>query len=378
MAPPILPRDVAERPGATSASEAMTDLLMERAVDLLRLESGTFQKVRALLDNLADEITTQIAKINPTGTPRATYQRQRLQKLLEAVRAAIKASYRDTSTLMGREIRNVVDIESTWTGRAMNAATQAEFVDAGVTTAQLSTLVSDVLIQGAPTKEWWARQAGGLADRFADAMRLGVSLGENNSALVDRVIGTNDTPGIMNLAYQSAERLVRSSVQTAANVARDNTYDENADLLKAVAWSSTIDTRTSLWCITRDGLLYTPIEHKPIDHSVPWLQGPGRLHWGCRSTSIPIFKTWRDLGIDEDEVPDTTRASMDGQIPAQTTFEEWLRKQSATRQDTVLGEGRADLWRRDKITFRDLLDQSGRPLTTEELRAKAARRSAND
>jgi hypothetical protein len=40
----------------------------------------------------------------------------------------------------------------------------------------------------------------------------------------------------------------------------------------------------------------------------------------------------------------------------------------------VLGAGKADLWRRGKITFRDLLDQNGRPLTTEELRAKAARR----
>jgi hypothetical protein len=39
-----------------------------------------------------------------------------------------------------------------------------------------------------------------------------------------------------------------------------------------------------------------------------------------------------------------------------------------------LGATVADLWRRGKINFRDLLDQSGRPLTTEQLRAKAARK----
>jgi hypothetical protein len=74
------------------------------------------------------------------------------------------------------------------------------------------------------------------------------------------------------------------------------------------------------------------------------------------------------------EIPQTTRASMDGQVPAKQTFEAWLKKQPVARQDTVLGQGKADLWRSGKIGFRDLLDQSGRPLTTEELRAKAAAR----
>jgi hypothetical protein len=61
---------------------------------------------------------------------------------------------------------------------------------------------------------------------------------------------------------------------------------------------------------------------------------------------------------------------MDGQVAADLSFEDWLKKQSVARQDTVLGAGKADLWRRDKVTFRDLLDQNGRPLTTEQLRAK--------
>jgi hypothetical protein len=92
----------------------------------------------------------------------------------------------------------------------------------------------------------------------------------------------------------------------------------------------------------------------------------------CRSTSIPVLKSWKELGIPLDEIPKTTRASMDGQVPAATTFETWLKKQTEERQNRVLGVGKADLWRAGKIGFRDLLDQSGRPLTTEALRAKYA------
>ena len=355
-----IPRDVTERPGAgVSANEAIVDLFMQRAIDLLRLEAGTRDQVIALLNDLEDEIVTQIVRVDPNNGR----QQARLAKLLELVRETIRATYRTADIKLAQEVRDVVDAEATWTGRAINAAIRVDFVDVGVTRNQLATLVSDVLIQGAPTKEWWSRQAAGLSQRFSDEMRRGVLLGETNDQLIRRVRGSKTTKGFMDIARNSAERLVRASVQTASNVGREAMYDKNADIIKALKWSATLDTRTSIWCITRDGHLYGPKDHEPLTKGTPpWLEGPGKLHWGCRSTSVPVLKSWKELGIDAPEVPDTTRASMDGQVPADTTFEEWLKKQSDARQNTVLGVGKADLWRRGKITFRDLLDQSGRPM----------------
>lgn len=368
-----LPSDVAKRPGAVSANEALVDLMMARAIDLLRLEAGTRDKVILLLDQLEKDIVSSLAKIDPAGTPRVQYQRARLVKLQKEVSDSIRATYRTTNVLLAQEIRNVADVEGTWTANAINSATKAEFADSGVSRTFLSTITSDVLIQGAPTSDWWGRQAQGLSDKFADEMRRGMALGENNSDLIDRVTGTEDARGIMDIARSSAERLVRSSVQTAANAAREATYAENADLISALQWHATLDTRTSEMCMVRDGHTYSPDDaHEPLDDGPEWDEGPGALHWQCRSTSIPILKSWQELGIDEAEVPETTRASMDGQVPAAQTFEDWLGKQSQARQDTVLGAGKADLWRDGKITFRDLLDQNGRPLTTEELRAKTA------
>jgi SPP1 gp7 family putative phage head morphogenesis protein len=373
--PSLPPRNVLDRPKTgTSANETLVDLYMERAIDLLRLEAGTRDKVLAFLHTLEADIVALLAKIDPNGIGQVAAQRKRLEKLNAEVTGSIRATYRRSDTLLAAEIREVIDIESTWTASAINSSIHVEFADAGLTRQQLETLSSNVLIQGAPSKEWWGRQAQGLSDRFADEMRRGVALGETNDKLVERVRGTRTTKGLMDLAETSAERLVRASVQTAANVGREATYEKNADLIASVDWSSTLDTRTTEWCMVRDGLRYTPIDHKPIDHDVPWLEGPGRIHWGCRSTSVPRLKTWRELGIDMDEIPQTTRASMDGQLPAGMTFEQWLKKQSLERQNTVLGVGKADLWRSGKITFRDLLDQNGRPLTTEQLRAKASRK----
>jgi SPP1 gp7 family putative phage head morphogenesis protein len=357
-----------------TVNDTLIDLYVERAIDLLRLEAGTRNKVFALLSDLEKEIINAIAAIDPSEPKRVTYRRERLKKLLAIVHASVQASYRGINSMLAQEIRDIIDLEASWTGRTINATVKIDFFDYALTPNQVTVLASDVLIQGAPTKEWWSRQASGVVARFADEMRRGVALGEANEKLVQRVRGTATTRGLMDISRSAAERLVRSSVQTAANVAREAMYAQNDDLMTALQWHSTLDLRTSHWCIVRDGLKYQPKSHKPIGHSVPWLEGPGKLHWCCRSTSVPVLKSWRELGIDEDEMPETTRASMNGQVSAKTTFEDWLRRRTSEQQDEVLGAGKADLWRSGKITFRDLLDQNGRPLTTQELRAKAARR----
>ncbi|MDE3957705.1 phage head morphogenesis protein, partial [Glaesserella parasuis] len=62
-----------------------------------------------------------------------------------------------------------------------------------------------------------------------------------------------------------------------------------------------------------------------------------------------------------------TRASQDSPVSEQINYENWLKSKSPEQQDQVLGKGKADLWRRGVITFADMLDQSGRPLTLKDL-----------
>jgi hypothetical protein len=61
---------------------------------------------------------------------------------------------------------------------------------------------------------------------------------------------------------------------------------------------------------------------------------------------------------------------MNGQVAGNLSFEDWLADKSAAFQDKVLGPGRAQLWRDGKLTLRDLLNQQGRQMSLEELRAK--------
>ena len=86
---------------------------------------------------------------------------------------------------------------------------------------------------------------------------------------------------------------------------------------------------------------------------------------------VPVLKTWKELGINMDELPDGTRASMEGQV-TDKTFTDWLKRKTEsdpTFADRTLGKGRAELWRNNKITM-DQMISGGKPLSLAELKAK--------
>ena len=57
-----------------------------------------------------------------------------------------------------------------------------------------------------------------------------------------------------------------------------------------------------------------------------------------------------------------------GSVPAETTYEQFLRRQSASFQDDVLGPTKGKLFRRGKMSIDSFVDETGRSLTLEELR----------
>jgi SPP1 gp7 family putative phage head morphogenesis protein len=99
----------------------------------------------------------------------------------------------------------------------------------------------------------------------------------------------------------------------------------------------------------------------------------GIIVHNCRSSTVPVLKSWRDLGINRDELPPGTRASMNGQVPATQTYGEWLRDQPATVQDEALGKAKGALFRRGELPVERFVAPTGRPYTLDQLRDREAR-----
>jgi hypothetical protein len=100
-------------------------------------------------------------------------------------------------------------------------------------------------------------------------------------------------------------------------------------------------------------------------------QGPRPpAHHQCRSTTVPVVKSWKELGIDLKEAPPGTRASMNGQVPSKLTYPQWLKRQPAAIQREALGPTRAALFRSGRLTIDRFVDQRGRPLSLKQIRQR--------
>ena len=142
--------------------------------------------------------------------------------------------------------------------------------------------------------------------------------------------------GAMTGSTRDAEMLARTAVMHVGSRARESFYDANADIIKGYQYCATLDTRTCLICALDDGRVFAKDEPRP---TLP-------RHFDDRCLYVPITKSFRELGIDMDELPPSTRASMDGQVAETETYSKRLAKASPDRRVEMLGPSRAKLYER--------------------------------
>lgn len=205
-------------------------------------------------------------------------------------------------------------------------------------------------------------------------MRNGESITQAITRIRGGIIDGIPVQGIIDVSKRQAGALASTGINAVQNNARLATFQENQDVIKGAQQVSTLDNKTSDVCIAYSGKAWKIDTLEPIDLGdgiLPFNGGPPR-HFNCRSTLVPVLKSFEEMGIPLDEIPPGTRASMDGQVPGDTTFNKFLSGKSKAFQDTLLGPARAKLWRGNKITLTQLVDMRGNPLTITQLEAKVA------
>lgn len=362
-----------------SVNEKLLDADIGHQVDLQQYANGVVQKMLALLNRTDADLFSQLTDALERMSPES-FTVQRLEQLLASVRELNASVYRMLYDELDDELAQLALYEAGFQDALFRSVIPAQVVlqvgIAKVSAEQVYSAAMSRPFQGRLLKEWASSIEAGRMARIRDAVRMGHVENESISEIVKRVRGTKAkgySDGIIEIDRRHAEAVVRTAISHTAAFTRNRFMDANKDLIKAVVWTSTLDSRTSEPCRLRDGLKYTPEGHKPIGHKVPWLSGPGQLHWNCRSTSVPVTKSWAELGgVDIGEFNPMTRAAMDGVVPAETTFADWIKKQSAARQDEVLGPTRGKLMRDGKLTLDRFYNERGRYLTLDELRRRDA------
>lgn len=333
--------------------ERIESLLTDRKILLFRYDAHLRRQIWQKLTVLQRQLLT---RISATGIE--AISKKELEALLRDVRKTISEHYSEISEFSQNELAQLLPVEVNATTSIYNEAVRFDLFNA---TPEITrqAVNSAQIIAGSPLEKWWQKQSNDLAFKFEGIIRQGMLDGKQTSQLISEV------KELMATSRRHSETLVRTAVMKVHDKAQEIVRDNNLDILKGEQQISTLDLRTSDVCRVRDGKAWD-LDKKPIgDHDLPYARPP--LHPNCRSTMRLLTKSWRELGFDIDEIPENTRASMDGQVKQGLTYEDWLKGKTPAEQDTVLGKGKADLWRRGVITFRDMLSQDNRPLTLKEL-----------
>jgi hypothetical protein len=85
---------------------------------------------------------------------------------------------------------------------------------------------------------------------------------------------------------------------------------------------------------------------------------------------MPILKSWQEMGIDLSEAPLSTRATLDGQIPENITYQEWLKKKPREFVEEILGKTKAKLFLDGNMPVDKFFDSSGIEYTLEALKKR--------
>lgn len=339
----------------------LQDKIIAQALELQRLSAGDEAEALKIMAELEKELRALLATSELSGA-----KQREIEALIKQADEIISAHYDDVAKVV--DTHSLIVVVSEKTVDALKGVLPAVMPSA----ARLASLAKDVLIDGAPSAAWWARQSEDTAFKFAQQVREGLLLGETQEQIVSRITGRGTEPGIMDMARKNVRTLVHASVMTASNRARLETYQKNMAPGDTLFWLSTLDTRTCKQCMALDGAQWDRDGNPVKGTKVDWNGGPP-AHMGCRCTLSmrPGLSVLRELlGDDEiDAALGGTRASMDGPTTA-LTMQDWLKRQSPELVEEMLGKGRAELFLKGRITVKDLVSGTGRELSLAELRAR--------
>lgn len=361
-----------------TVNEVIQDEEIGHAIDLQQYSNGVVRRIVSLLNQVDASLARALAEALDR-LPAESFTVERLEALLGEVRALNAQAYASVQEQLAASLQELAAYEPQWQfdllERVLPEPVKIRFPLVRLSGQQVYAAAMSRPFQGKLLREWAQGLETDRLARIRNAVRIGYVEGKTVDEIVRGIRGTRSAlyaDGLLNRSRNDLVSVVHTAVGHTAAIARENFYRANENIIKAEDWTSTLDSKTSAPCRIRDKKAYEVGTHKPIGHKIPWLQGPGRIHWRCRSTSTPRTKSWRELGMDIDEMTPGQRASMDGQVPADTTYSQWLSRQSAARQDQVLGPERGRLYREGGMKMEEFYTDRGVWLTIEQLRERDA------
>lgn len=338
---------------------------------LYRYQTYEINRVVSILNDAHTAINETLLKYGDT----TNWTKTRQEKLLTEINGIQNEFQKEVNSLMNSDMKTLTSQEHNYQLKQLDSELSPymnfKMSDRVIDPNTLYAMARNSYIMMADGTTLTPRQLitkvmGENNGKILQAIRQGTLTGQTGSQIKKNLV-TN-----FNASRVNADALVRTITNHFSNQAKAITGKENQDVILGYEWVSTLDKRTTHLCADRDSKvwIYDPVVRENSSYSLL----PGEVyppaHYRCRSSITYITKSYRDLGLDMDEVPDGTRSSLNGYVPQRTTYYDWLETQSATTQRDVLGTTRYDMWQSGEYKPYQFYSRDGRWLTLDELAKK--------
>jgi len=387
--------------------------LYKNAIDLNRYSNSVARRVINAYNDIIIDAVDQLRVIDDLAAP---VKASRLRSILAQLKQSLDGWAGDATEITATELQGIAQLQSEFVTDELRKAMPPGILRSNINTVEISpqfaqsvvttdptqlnvvTLSDDLFAAayGAPqTYSLTAAQGATItlpngqvvskafrgiatsqAEQFSQVVRNGLLTGETTPSIAKRLIGSLQfgeeakTVGqiaaaggqLTQVADNQIIALVRTSINQVANAASQQVYEGNQDITKKYRYIATLDTRTSAICRALDG--------REFDYG----KGPmPPQHFNCRSTTVPVIDY---KALDIPPPPEGKRASMDGPVPGNETYGQWLAKQPRATQADALGPGKVAYFNRlaNKYGPTDamakLVRDDGSELTLSQLRSR--------
>jgi SPP1 gp7 family putative phage head morphogenesis protein len=355
-----------------SVNEELQAQFVRHQVYLQQLGTSEAVKVGALLADLEADVARQLTRrfdaITARGFDRGVETTRRLQEMFVGFRKLNDDTMKQIRDGTNSTLEELAVDEQDFVQDALRKTLPVNYTTKLVSPQYLKSIATRPLIEGTPLKQWYRKLGDDTQRRLEGAIRLSASEGETVGQAVQRIRGTsagNFRDGAISATRREAEAIVRTALNGTANEARMTTLEENDDLIKGYQWVATLDSRICPQCAGLDSTVKKSMKNQ--------VNPPA--HINCRCTVVPVIKSEKELGLPPTKQMRTTRASMNGQVPASQTYGEWLIEQPVDVQEKVLGVTKAKLFRDGKLRIGQFTNRKGKTLTLDELREIEGRKA---
>lgn len=331
-------------------SAYLTDIQVRHQSHLERLKANEAASFNEVLPTIVAIVVSTLGRRDVSELSRA--ELLRIVRLVDgAVSEALDRQVQGTEAVLAQ----LAEAEAEFEQGALSAALPSVSV-AGVAAALAwrAALQRPLSVNGAPLREFMATFRNRNRAAVVNLIRRANAEGWTTGAMLGVLRGTssqNYRNGVVAQMTRSHETMMRTAVQHVSSASRAAVWEANSGVVIGYRWLSVLDSRTSDECRSLDSRVFA-FGNGPLPP----------IHMNCRSTAVP------ELSEEADPLGGVTVESV-------TTYYEWLDRQSARVQDSILGPTRGRLFRNGGLSAAEFarltVSKTFAPLTLAEMRKLA-------